>query len=103
VSRIEDCDEIECGKTLYVFTIDEVATWFDIAREDVVVWLRAGMPYVKAGDFRTGDGFLLSAPWCVDWVIAAASLARAAGDNVAAEVLRLPWRKAGPLNAYGRS
>ena len=72
--------DMPLGKAVDVFGID---------RERLLVWLRAGLPYVVAGDFETGDGFILRPAWLVDWKIALQCLARASGDRTGARKLQL--------------
>ena len=60
-------------------TIEEAARMCGWEPEQVLTWLRAGMPYVEAGDWETGEGFVLNSAWTLDWhVLVASRLLRAA-------------------------
>src|SRR3954469_955723 len=57
-SRLEDWEEIRSREPL-TRTVEEIAPEYRVTVETVLTWLRAGMPYVQAGDWRTGEGFVL--------------------------------------------
>ena len=68
---------------------DDAAEAVGVEPAALLTWPRAGMPYAKAGDFRTGQGFLLRPAWVVDWMIVMGCLAQAFADSASAWKLRL--------------
>ena len=70
--------------------IDVAAAMFASGdRDAVLVWLRAGAPFSREGDWTTGDGFWLVIPWLMDWGVHATARADASGDWATARELRL--------------
>ena len=33
----------------------------------ILTWLRSGMPYARAGNWRTGEDFVIKPSWMIDW------------------------------------
>src|SRR4051794_2115267 len=50
--RLEDWEEIHSRQPL-TGTVKEIAVVFQVTVDAVLVWLRAGMPYVTRGDWHT--------------------------------------------------
>jgi hypothetical protein len=73
----------------YVLDVDEAAKLFQQDRAAILTWLRAGMPYLKAGDWKTGEGFELLAHWIFDWITLALIASDAGGEQEAAAELKL--------------
>ena len=90
IDRALEWREIKRGGDETRVTADDVAEWFSVSKSDVLTWLRAGMPYLLEGNFETGVGFVLSAPWTIDWVLVTSALAEAEGDNISMSQLCLP-------------
>jgi hypothetical protein len=59
---------------------------------DVLLWLRAGLPYIREGDWDSGEGFGFIASAVIDWILLTSWLARATGDTASVAALRLPFR-----------
>jgi hypothetical protein len=78
----DDRDDMACP-------IGEAAAMFGEEPETLLCWLRCGMPFVKAGSWETGDGFLLSPPWVFDWKMSLVCLAKFSGDPISAQKLRV--------------
>ena len=74
----------------YVATVTEVAQIFGVERGAVLTWLRAGLPYAKAGDWQTGEGFELYAHWVCDWIVLTGIASDAGCENLAAAELQIP-------------
>ncbi|MBZ9760664.1 hypothetical protein LB553_07200 [Mesorhizobium sp. CA8] len=88
LDRLESWREIYSGKPLDL-SIEEMAEIIGHPASSVLTWLRAGCPYAKRGDFETGDGFKLRAPWVVDWLCSTSFIARKSGDVASAAKLQL--------------
>ena len=88
-SRVDGWEEIY-SREKRTRTIEEIAGEYRVEPEAVLVWLRAGMPYVQEGDWRTGGGFVLRPAWVFDWVLALLCLETAPGQQPAGRKLRLP-------------
>ncbi|TSE07585.1 hypothetical protein C1D09_018815 [Mesorhizobium intechi] len=89
VDRLVDWQEL-AEREPQDFPIDEAVEVFGIPRDALVTWLRCGMPYAVAGDFKTGDGFVLRSKWLFDWQIALTVIAASAGWPAAARTLKIP-------------
>ena len=89
LDRMHDWRDL-CQGPPILFTIEDIAEMFDVSRETVLGWLRAGMPYREAGCFETGEGFKLVRSWVIDWTFALNMLVRAFGDHQGRRELRLP-------------
>ena len=89
LDRIHDWRDL-CQGPPILFTIEDIAEMFDVSRETVLGWLRAGMPYRERGCFDTGEGFKLVLSWVIDWTFALNMLVRAFGDHQGRRELRLP-------------
>ncbi|MBZ9748300.1 hypothetical protein LB516_24010 [Mesorhizobium sp. CO1-1-7] len=70
-------------------SIQDMAVIIGHPASSVLTWLRAGLPYVKRGDFETGAGFTLRAPWLIDWLCSTSFIARKSGDSASAAKLKL--------------
>ena len=88
VDRLVDWEELRARKPKDL-QIDEASEMFGIPRDTLVTWLRCGMPYAKAGDFRTGDGFVLRSNWLFDWQIFLTVIAASAGWPPSARTLKI--------------
>jgi hypothetical protein len=86
--RLEAWREIHAADHLDM-PINEAAEALGIDHERLLTWLRAGLPYVEAGDFETGDGFILRPAWVIDWEISLQCIARATGDRSTARKLQI--------------
>lgn len=83
-------ERLECWREIHakgrkVMTLAEVANLMGVLEGDVLMWLRAGLPYAEAGDFATGQGFKLVPSWTIDWL----SAIRALADDSTARRLRI--------------
>lgn len=87
-SRLDGWQEIYAADHLDM-PINDAADALGFDHERLLTWLRAGMPYVVAGDFKTGKGFVLRPAWVVDWQITLQCIARATGDRSTARKLGL--------------
>jgi hypothetical protein len=89
--RVRDWRELrQRGSGGVRLPIDVAATLFAGGdRSAVLVWLRAGLPYVEAGNWETGEGFLLNSSWTIDWGRWVTAWAEDSGDYVSARELRL--------------
>lgn len=80
-SRIEDWEELRLGgEDPIEWDITQTCERFDIPREQMLDWLRAGMAYRKQGDWRTGEGFTLHPHQVLDWQIFMRAVSFAAND-----------------------
>ncbi len=86
--RLRSWREVHEAPTI-LFSLDETAELFRVERETVVTWLRAGMPYVKAGNFETGIGFKLRPSWVIQWMVTLSMLSEISGNHRARKELRL--------------
>jgi hypothetical protein len=50
------------------YSMTEFSTMSGIPRDAVLACLRAGMPYVEAGDWESGKGFVLRTAHAIDWM-----------------------------------
>lgn len=80
LDRMHDWRDLCQGAPIH-FTVEDMAEMFDVSRETVLGWLRAGMPYREGGCFETGEGFKLVLSWVIDWTFALNMLARVLGDH----------------------
>lgn len=48
-------------------SVSEFARASSVEPETVLQWLKAGMPFLTAGDWKTGEGFILCFGWAADW------------------------------------
>ncbi len=70
-------------------TVPVMAQLIGAAPQDVLTWLRAGMPYQCEGDWRTGRGFELVPAWAIEWVLTVIAQLRLNDDWDAARRLGL--------------
>ncbi|MER8844031.1 MULTISPECIES: hypothetical protein [Mesorhizobium] len=89
LDRLIDWEELTAREPVDL-PIDEACKVFGITRDTMVTWLRCGMPYAVAGDFTTGEGFVLRSKWLLDWQIALTCIASAVGWPPAAKILKIP-------------
>ena len=73
-----------------MLSIEETALLLGVDTQSVLLWLRAGMPYVKEGDFETGAGFRLRPSWVLDWMLTLSTVCLLTEDEPARRALRLP-------------
>jgi hypothetical protein len=71
-------------------SLDETAVLIGVDAHSVLLWLRAGMPYVEEGDFETGAGFGLRPSWVLDWMLTLNIVCDLTKDEPARRKLRLP-------------
>lgn len=88
LARLEDWREIHTGE-LEAWSIEDLASVLGKPVSAVLTWLRAGCPYLEAGDFETGAGFMLHPAWVIDWYLAASTLAVLTKDKAGAASLQL--------------
>ena len=69
------------SKKRVVWSIHETAEALGRPRDQLLMWLRAGMPYVTAGSWETGDGFHLCPAWTIDWYITTKAVVQASGSS----------------------
>jgi hypothetical protein len=69
LGRVEDWRAVHGQLPFESFTVEQVSQLFGHEVTDVVCWLRAGMPYEKAGNWETGEGFRLKLIWTMEWVV----------------------------------
>jgi hypothetical protein len=84
--RLENWREIYTKKRV-VWSIHETAEALGRPRDQLLMWLRAGMPYVTAGSWETGDGFHLCPAWTIDWYITTKAVVQASGSSHIAQQL----------------
>lgn len=91
------CERLDRWQQIYVdrepagrVPVDAAAELLGVDRAAVLTWLRAGMPYAEAGDWRTGEGFEIVVAWAADWVAMVYGMAVYQGAETAAQWLRLP-------------
>jgi hypothetical protein len=80
-----------------VLTVSGLADLLGVEPETVLTWLRAGMPFIKRGDFKTGEGFLLRPSWTLEWVALLSIVADVTGDDQAAQELCLSFLQEDPI------
>lgn len=85
--RIASWETIRQGEPPAGLPIGTVAEVLQVPVAAVLTWLRAGCPYVEAGCWQTGEGFMVSLVWTVEWRAMLAGLL--AGDAATARELRL--------------
>jgi hypothetical protein len=73
-----------------LFGIEETAQLIGVDPDAILTWLRAGMPYVEAGDWETGEGFLLRVSWVIDWHVLVIGYATHMRQEKLIWALRLP-------------
>ena len=67
--RLTDWEEIEQNASdVPIFTFDQIAQTFGVAASDVLVWIRAGLPYVEKGDPSDGAEYLFHVSTVLDWL-----------------------------------
>ena len=71
-------------------SVPKAAEMFGIADKRVLLWLGAGAPYVTAGDWTTGTGFVIDLSHVVGWLILMAAHLIHIGRSDLYEVLQLP-------------
>jgi hypothetical protein len=54
-------------------TVQRIAEVHKVSTTTVLTWLRAGLPYRKTGNWRTGAGFILHYEWTWAWLHSTAS------------------------------
>ena len=91
VERVQHWRELRSDDddAIAVMSIDAFARAVSGDRGTVLVWLRAGLPFVEPGDWATGDRFKIHFAAGLDWHIAAHALATATGNREAMTLLRL--------------
>ena len=70
-------------------TLPQTAEIIGVMPEAVLTWLRAGAPFVSAGDLSTGGGFALRPAWIADFHRLAIFAANTLQDHEAARRLHL--------------
>jgi hypothetical protein len=48
-------------------TVEDFAKTCDVKSGTILCWLKAGCPFLVAGDWKTGEGFVLCAPYVMEW------------------------------------
>lgn len=86
--RVEDWEEIY-GEEPIEWTFEEAVENLPYSAEQILTWLRAGAGYVKAGDWATGEGFILRPHWLIDFSWFAYVCTKLTGDRKAARLLKL--------------
>lgn len=90
VDRFENREEIEANAgDSKASTFDEAVASGLWTSEQLIAWLRAGAPYVTAGDWRTGQGFTLNLWWVNDWRMSLRAACEMMRDDEAADYLRI--------------
>lgn len=69
--------------------IEQLEELIGASRQQVLSWLRAGMPYTGEGDWQTGDGFCFITAHVIDWHLLMSAGLHAHGDEATAKRLRL--------------
>jgi hypothetical protein len=77
LSRLESWRELYASEGL-TMSLEETAECLDRPASVLLTWLRAGMPYVQAGDWETGGDFQLRPAWVFDFYL---NLTMAVGNN----------------------
>ncbi len=77
LSRLESWRELYAGEG-FTMSLKETAECLDRPASVLLTWLRAGMPYVQAGDWETGEDFQLRPAWVFDFHL---NLIMAVGNN----------------------
>ena len=70
-------------------SLDETAMLIGVEAHSVLLWLRAGMPYVEEGDVETGAGFRLWPSWVLEWMLTLSIVCTLTRDEPARRKLRL--------------
>ena len=73
-----------------IFDVDQLTEAFGPDRETTLIWLKAGLPYWKEGDWESGEGFQFIAHWVFDWLTLTLIASDAGGEQESAAKLRLP-------------
>ena len=67
-------DRIDCWREIYScdhsdmnWPIEGIAKAFKVDTEEVLRWIRMGLPCVDEGDFETGEGFTIRVAMAMDW------------------------------------
>ena len=80
-SRLDRWREIDYEDPVGDFSVPEIAAAFGEQPQTVLDWVHAGLPYVRAGDWRTGEGFVLRVAWTMEWTALLIHTARALNDG----------------------
>jgi hypothetical protein len=67
--RLECFEEIKFDPKSETMTVPAMASLFGIDEDLILHWLRAGAPYTKRGDFKTGRGFRICIAHLYDWMM----------------------------------
>jgi hypothetical protein len=70
--------------------VAEAAEMLGITERRVLVWLRLGAPYITAGDWNTGTGFVIDLSHVVGWLILLAAHLIHIGRDDLYEAAQLP-------------
>lgn len=70
-------------------TVERIADVHKVSPEVVLDWLRAGLPYVKTGNWDTGEGFILHFHWTWSWLNSTATTLLVNGEQALLRRLRL--------------
>lgn len=87
LERLEGWKEIYGQQEPLAMPIGQVGKLFRVERANLVTMLRAGMPYVQAGSWEDGTGFVLRPAWVADWLQMNRCLAALSGDRASARRL----------------
>jgi hypothetical protein len=79
----------ECGKDTPRHDAHWMEENFGASREDVLTWLRAGLPFAVEGDWETGEGFEFISYHVIDWHLLLNAALYANSDEVTAKRLAL--------------
>jgi hypothetical protein len=81
LSRLENWKEIEYGHPVGDVPIQKAAAIFQKDQSVLLAWLRAGMPHAKAGDWQTGERFVIRMAWAMEWSALVLHTGRAFGNH----------------------
>jgi hypothetical protein len=99
LSRLENWKEIEYGHPVGDVPIQKAAAIFQKDQSVLLAWLRAGMPHAKAGDWQTGEGFVIRMAWAMEWSALVLHTGRAFGNHEFLDRLSLLAESKGPDTA----
>ncbi len=80
----------ECEPEHAKETVEGIANVHNVSISVVLDWLRAGLPYVKTGNWNTGEGFVLQFHWTWAWLQSTATTLQINGEQALLRGLRLP-------------
>jgi hypothetical protein len=79
ILRLENWRDIH-AQPHFDLSIESFAKRIGMPERNIIVWLRAGLPYAVEGDWASGRGFVLRPSWVIEWIAAISSRASTPAD-----------------------